>query len=171
MGGIGLEAGAVVPYRELCALVVRLPVDADPSAGAAGVDGVGHQVHEDLHDLVGVAAQTADALDVHLEVSLREVMFAEPGSAVGELIHQTGYAQPALFAMGVALHAVFVEAGITPEFLLGHSIGELTAAYLAGVMAYRRDDPPPIAPAALGDDGPIAGAAEEAWSALLLTLG
>jgi predicted NBD/HSP70 family sugar kinase len=47
---------------------------------------------------------------------------------------------------------------------------ELRAAYLAGLMAFRRDDPPPIVPTALGDDGPIAGAAEEAWSALLVTL-
>lgn len=47
---------------------------------------------------------------------------------------------------------------------------EIHAAYQAGLMAYRRDHPPPILPAALGDDGPIAGAAEEAWSALLVTL-
>jgi predicted NBD/HSP70 family sugar kinase len=44
---------------------------------------------------------------------------------------------------------------------------DVEAAYRAGLMAYRRDAPPPILPAALGDDGPIAGAAEEAWSALL----
>ena len=37
-------------------------------------------------------------------------------------------------------------------------------------MAYRRDNPPPIQPAALGDSGPIAGAAGEAWSALLVRL-
>ncbi|MGO9103179.1 MAG: type I polyketide synthase, partial [Mycobacterium sp.] len=76
-----------------------------------------------------------EAFDAHLEVSLREVMFAEPGSAVGELIHQTAYTQPAIFAMGAAMHAVFVEAGITPDYLLGHSIGELTAAYIAGVFS------------------------------------
>ncbi len=76
-----------------------------------------------------------EALDAHLEVSLREIMFAEPGSAVGELIHQTSYAQPALFAMGAAMHALFVEAGIIPDYLIGHSIGELTAAYIAGVFS------------------------------------
>jgi predicted NBD/HSP70 family sugar kinase len=47
---------------------------------------------------------------------------------------------------------------------------EIGAAYRAGLMAYRRDNPPPILPAALGDNGPIAGAAEEAWSALLVTM-
>jgi len=54
--------------------------------------------------------------------------------------------------------------------LLAAARPELEAAYRAGLMSYRRDDPPPVLPAALGDDGPVAGAAEEAWSALLLTL-
>jgi predicted NBD/HSP70 family sugar kinase len=54
--------------------------------------------------------------------------------------------------------------------LLAVAPDELQAAYLAGLMAYRRDDPPPIVPTVLGEDGPIAGAAEEAWSALLRTL-
>jgi predicted NBD/HSP70 family sugar kinase len=55
--------------------------------------------------------------------------------------------------------------------LLAAAPADLHDAYLAGLMAYRRNDPPSIVPARLGDDGPIAGAAEEAWSALLLTLG
>jgi predicted NBD/HSP70 family sugar kinase len=47
---------------------------------------------------------------------------------------------------------------------------EIDSAYQSGLMAHRRDNPPPILPAALGDDGPIAGAAEEAWSELLVAL-
>ncbi|MEU4618506.1 ROK family transcriptional regulator [Actinoplanes sp. NPDC023801] len=44
----------------------------------------------------------------------------------------------------------------------------IDAAYRDGLMLIHRDSPPPILPAALPDDeGPIAGAAEEAWSALL----
>jgi predicted NBD/HSP70 family sugar kinase len=69
--------------------------------------------------------------------------------------------------------------GIDPDLVTvgGLAIDLLTsarehvdAAYRAGLMAHRRADPPPISPAALGDDGPIAGAAEEAWSELLVTL-
>ena len=77
-----------------------------------------------------------EALDAHLDVSLREVMFAAAGYCcwrVGppnRLRHNRS-----LFAMGAAMHALFVEAGITPDYLLGHSIGELTAAYLAGVLS------------------------------------
>jgi len=47
---------------------------------------------------------------------------------------------------------------------------DLDTAFRAGLMGYRRDRPPLILPAALGDDGPIAGAAEEAWSALFASL-
>lgn len=54
--------------------------------------------------------------------------------------------------------------------LLAHARADVDEAYRAGLMAYRRDAPPPLLPAALSDDGPVAGAAEEAWSALLLTL-
>jgi predicted NBD/HSP70 family sugar kinase len=54
--------------------------------------------------------------------------------------------------------------------LLAAAPGEIDAAYRAGLMAFRRDDPPAVVPAALGDDGPIAGAAEEAWSALFTAL-
>ena len=54
--------------------------------------------------------------------------------------------------------------------LLTAARDEIDAAYQAGLMAYRRGNPPPILPAALGGNGPIAGAAGEAWSALLVTL-
>jgi acyl transferase domain-containing protein len=61
-------------------------------------------------------------------------MFTQPDTASAELLRETAYAQPALFALGAAMHAVFVEAGVCPDYLLGHSVGELSAAYLAGVL-------------------------------------
>ncbi|WP_264079264.1 acyltransferase domain-containing protein, partial [Mycobacterium szulgai] len=75
------------------------------------------------------------ALDPHLEVALSEVLRAAPETATGQLIHHTSYAQPALFAVGVGLYRVLEQAGIHPDYLLGHSIGELTAAYLGGVWS------------------------------------
>ncbi|ORA08002.1 type I modular polyketide synthase, MlsA2, partial [Mycobacterium angelicum] len=93
----------------------------------------------DLYAQHRVFAETLDevcaALDPHLDVCLREVLFAAPDSALADLLHQTAYAQPALFAFGVAMHAALISAGITPDCLLGHSIGELTAAYIAGVFS------------------------------------
>ncbi len=54
--------------------------------------------------------------------------------------------------------------------LLTAAPGTIEQAYRAGLMGFRRDNPPPVLAAALGDDGPLAGAAEEAWTALLTAL-
>ncbi|WP_304528656.1 type I polyketide synthase [Mycobacterium sp. E2327] len=97
--------------------------------------GMGVDLYRHHRTFASTVDEICEAFDAHLDVSLREVMFAEPDSAVGELVHQTAYTQPVVFAMGVAMHDVFVEAGITPDYLLGHSIGELTAAYIAGVFS------------------------------------
>ncbi|MET0414788.1 MAG: ROK family protein, partial [Actinoplanes sp.] len=51
--------------------------------------------------------------------------------------------------------------------LLAAAPDELSTAYRAGLMQFRRATPPPVVAAALADDGPIAGAGEEAWSSLL----
>ncbi len=105
-----------------------------PGQGAQ-YPGMGQELYERHRTFARTLDEVCAALDVHLDVALREVMFAETGSAAGELLHQTVYAQPALFAFGVAMHALFAEAGIHPDYLLGHSIGELAAAYLAGVFS------------------------------------
>ncbi|MFI5916877.1 beta-ketoacyl synthase N-terminal-like domain-containing protein, partial [Dactylosporangium sp. NPDC051541] len=64
-----------------------------------------------------------EALDPHLPKPLLEVIDTPE-------LNTTLYTQPALFAIQTALHAAL---GITPNFYAGHSIGELTAAYHAGI--------------------------------------
>ncbi|MEV4345556.1 ROK family protein [Actinoplanes sp. NPDC049596] len=66
-----------------------------------------------------------------------------------------------------ALDADLVTLGGVGPDLLAAAEEEIQTSYRAGLMAIRRDDPPPIRPAALGSDGPIAGAAEEAWASLI----
>jgi acyl transferase domain-containing protein len=50
------------------------------------------------------------------------------------LLHQTRIAQPAVFAVGYALARLWMAWGIRPQALLGYSLGEYTAACLAGVL-------------------------------------
>ncbi|TDQ43409.1 acyltransferase domain-containing protein, partial [Actinorugispora endophytica] len=72
--------------------------------------------------------------DPHLDRPLRSVMAAPEGSPDAALLNRTGYTQPALFALGVALHRLLAAHGIVPDLLMGHSVGEITAAHTAGVL-------------------------------------
>ncbi|WP_433789723.1 type I polyketide synthase [Actinoplanes sp. CA-252034] len=86
-----------------------------------------------LHEAFPVFAEAFDRvalhLDQHLDRPLAEVLADE------ELIHQTAYAQPAIFAVEVALHALLESWGVRPDVLVGHSIGEIAAAHVAGVFS------------------------------------
>ncbi|WP_371675367.1 type I polyketide synthase [Streptomyces sp. NBC_01276] len=88
--------------------------------------------HE-LYTTYPVYARTFDTIcegmDPHLPRPLREAVFEDT-----ELLRQTQYAQPALFALQISLYRLIESWGITPDHLTGHSIGEIAAAHIAGVL-------------------------------------
>ncbi len=95
-----------------------------------------------LHAAYPVFAEAFDAacaeLDRHLAGvaphPVADVVRAPDGDERAALLDQTLYTQPALFAVEVALYRLVESWGVRPDLLIGHSVGELAAAHVAGVF-------------------------------------
>ncbi|EUC43582.1 hypothetical protein COCMIDRAFT_7015 [Bipolaris oryzae ATCC 44560] len=112
---------------------------ADPCI-AVLFTGQGSQVvgmGKDLYDIYPVFHDAVDDIAAHfteLEMPLREVMHAAPDSEAAALLQRTDFAQPALFTLEVALWHLWKSWGVEPNYVLGHSVGELSAAHVSGIL-------------------------------------
>ncbi|MFF4981022.1 type I polyketide synthase [Streptomyces sp. NPDC001046] len=122
----GEESAAVVRgvAGEPGARVFMFPGQGAQWAGAAGP----------LHEAFPVFAEALDEVcahfDAHLPFALKPVLLA----AEPEGRERTDVAQPALFALQVALYRLLTHHSAAPDHLIGHSVGEIAAAHVAGAL-------------------------------------
>lgn len=107
-----------------------------PGQGAQHVD-MGRALYETDDTFRATIDRCCALLQPHLGLDLRTLLFPAPAEAAdaGVRLAQTAITQPALFVIEYALAQWWLQQGVRPDALLGHSIGEYVAACLAGVFS------------------------------------
>ncbi len=94
--------------------------------------GMARELFETEPVFAGTVARCAAAIAGVLETPLLDVIFDPDGD---DTLRQTSYAQPALFAVEMGLARLWQSWGLEPDVVLGHSVGQYTAACFAGVFS------------------------------------
>ncbi|MFQ4145486.1 type I polyketide synthase [Chlorogloeopsis sp. ULAP02] len=107
-----------------------------PGQGAQYVD-MGRELYQTEPTFREQVDRCCSLLQPHLGLDLRSVIYPQESEkkAAIEQLKQTSLAQPALFVIEYALAQLWMSWGMSPQAMIGHSIGEYVAATLAGVMA------------------------------------
>ncbi|MBC8121208.1 MAG: SDR family NAD(P)-dependent oxidoreductase, partial [Gemmatimonadaceae bacterium] len=95
--------------------------------------GMGRVLYDTQPTFRRVLDRCDELLRPHLAQPLLSVLY--PPAEVDSPLHQTAYAQPALFALEYALFELWCSWGVRPDAVMGHSVGEYVAACAAGVFS------------------------------------
>lgn len=142
------QTGAPTADARFSQGVVATPPTARPIAflftgqGSQYV-GMGRELYATQPTFRAVMDRCDQLLHKHLGLSILRVLYpditggaAKTGDQAGApSLDETTFTQPALFALEVALATLWQSWGIQPDLLLGHSVGELAAACVAGVFS------------------------------------
>ncbi|HVH47490.1 MAG TPA: beta-ketoacyl synthase N-terminal-like domain-containing protein, partial [Labilithrix sp.] len=96
--------------------------------------GMGRTLYETQPVFRNALERCASLLEPHLSQPLLSVLYPKADEEPSSL-SQTGYTQPALFAVEYALSELWRSWGVVPEAVLGHGVGEYVAACVAGIMS------------------------------------
>lgn len=138
-----LDGLAAVAHARPRAGVVQSTSDAMGEGGLAFLfTGQGSQragMGGDLYEAFPVFRMAFDEVcgqfDEYLDRPLRDVVFASRESR--GMLDQTAFTQAGLFTVELALFRLLESLGVTPDYLIGHSVGEIVAAHVAGVLTLR----------------------------------
>ncbi len=100
---------------------------------------MGYQLYQTQPIFKAAIDHCAAILDDYLDYSLLEILYAAAPSSFSphpsSWLNKTIYTQPAIFALEYALSQMWLNWGVKPAALIGHSVGEYVAATVAGVFS------------------------------------
>lgn len=107
-----------------------------PGQGSQAIN-MGREFYESEPTFRADVDVCAELFEPHLGLDLRTLLFPHPSDAEAATarLSETGITQPAIFTIEYALAMLWMEWGIFPDSLIGHSIGEYVAATISGVFA------------------------------------
>ncbi len=96
---------------------------------------MGKELYEAFPTYAKAFDRACEALQEHLPFSVKDAVFADEGTELAKTLSRTDVTQASIFALQVALFDLISDFGLSPDYLIGHSIGELSAAHLSGVLS------------------------------------